>query len=212
MWLNGATFLKGFFMKSLFVVTHPEATHHLDKLVGGWFNSDLTAKGIERAKHIAQSFSNTEQVNKIYSSDLNRCQQTATEINTVTGAPVITSHSLREMCFGEAEGKPNSWLNENMIPANEQDRLNHKIIATAESRLELATRVYQFLDSLALEETQVIVSHGFASTFIIAWWIKMPLSSIGYVDFKLNSGSVTHLKEDDLFNNRSIVYLNKHSK
>jgi probable phosphoglycerate mutase len=58
----------------------------------------------------------------------------------------------------------------------------------------------------------VIVSHGFASTFIIAWWIKMPLSSIGYVDFKLKPGSVTHLKEDDLFNNRSIVYLNKHSK
>ena len=32
-------------MKTLYVVTHPEATHHVERVVGGQFDSDLTATG-----------------------------------------------------------------------------------------------------------------------------------------------------------------------
>lgn len=39
-------------MKKLYVVTHTEATHHVENKVGGWFNSDLTEKGISDAKSI----------------------------------------------------------------------------------------------------------------------------------------------------------------
>ena len=42
-------------MPSLYVVTHPEATHHVDGLVGGWFDSDLTGHGRAHAGRIAEA-------------------------------------------------------------------------------------------------------------------------------------------------------------
>jgi probable phosphoglycerate mutase len=32
-------------MRHIYLVTHPEAQHHLDGIVGGWHDSDLTARG-----------------------------------------------------------------------------------------------------------------------------------------------------------------------
>ncbi|WP_289020342.1 histidine phosphatase family protein [uncultured Ornithinimicrobium sp.] len=40
-------------MRNLYVVAHPEATHHTDGLVGGWYDSDLTARGRRHATAIA---------------------------------------------------------------------------------------------------------------------------------------------------------------
>ncbi|SFJ45631.1 probable phosphoglycerate mutase [Nocardioides psychrotolerans] len=37
------------------MVTHPEATHHVEGLVGGWFDSDLTARGHAEAELVAQA-------------------------------------------------------------------------------------------------------------------------------------------------------------
>jgi broad specificity phosphatase PhoE len=41
-------------MRTVYVVTHPEATHHVDGLVGGWSDSDLTDKGLAHAERIAE--------------------------------------------------------------------------------------------------------------------------------------------------------------
>ena len=46
-----------------------------------------------------------------------------------------------------------------------------------------------------------------ALTFVIAAWIKMPIDSAGYVSFPARSGSITHLKEDDYWQNRAVVSL-----
>lgn len=40
--------------KTIYVVTHPEAIHHVEKLVGGWYDTDLTVKGLADATRIAQ--------------------------------------------------------------------------------------------------------------------------------------------------------------
>jgi probable phosphoglycerate mutase len=53
-----------------------------------------------------------------------------------------------------------------------------------------------------------VVTHGFAMTFVLAAWIKMPLESAGWVNFRSNAGGITHLHEDaDLFN-RTVMSLN----
>ena len=54
---------------------------------------------------------------------------------------------------------------------------------------------------------QVVVTHGFALTFVIAAWIKMPLASLGYVNFLAKPASITTLREDDYFHNRQVVAL-----
>jgi len=58
---------------------------------------------------------------------------------------------------------------------------------------------------------QIIVTHGFALTFVVAAWIKMPLDSASYFAVRPTSGGITHLFEDDVFYNRGIVSLNETS-
>jgi probable phosphoglycerate mutase len=40
-------------MRHIYLVTHPEAQHHVDGIVGGWHDSDLTARGRLQAERIA---------------------------------------------------------------------------------------------------------------------------------------------------------------
>ena len=40
-------------VRSIYVVTHPEATHHIERVVGGWYDSRLTPAGIRAAVSIA---------------------------------------------------------------------------------------------------------------------------------------------------------------
>ena len=54
---------------------------------------------------------------------------------------------------------------------------------------------------------QVIVTHGFALTFVIAAWIQMPAASVGYVNFRSRPGSITTLRHDDFFHNRQVAAL-----
>lgn len=42
---------------------------------------------------------------------------------------------------------------------------------------------------------QVIVTHGFALTFVVAAWIKMPLDAAGYIAVQATSGGLTRLVE-----------------
>jgi len=83
-------------------------------------------------------------------------------------------------------------------------------IPGAETRREAAERVYRALDRIMASPCpyQIVVTHGFALTFVVAAWIKMPLDAAGYIAVKSTSGGITHLFEDDVFSNCAIVTLN----
>lgn len=119
---------------------------------------------------------------------------------------------LREISSGEAEGRPQAWLWERYLyPPKHGDRLDHRCgIAGAESLRELGDRIYGAVERIVAEpaEHQVIVTHGFALTFVVAAWIGMPLEAADYINLKSNSGGITHLCKDDLFHSRGIVQLN----
>lgn len=196
-------------MKTIYVVSHTEAEHHLDNLVGGWFDSELTSKGIKDASLIADVLVKESKINAVYSSDLKRAKATSEMIVQATSAKLILHESLREMSFGSAEGKTQDWLDERIQPEDGKNRLDHRIVDGAETKREFAGRIYKYLDSLDLEKVTVISTHSFAATYVISWWIKMPLESVGYVNFGIKPGKITKLVEDDLFKNRAIAYLNQ---
>ena len=88
------------------------------------------------------------------------------------------------------------------------DRLRHDVgVAGAETRLDVARRVYAAMtDVLARPaDHQVVVTHGFAATFVVAAWIGMPLEAAGHVAFPVPSGSITTLREDGYFHNRAVL-------
>lgn len=91
---------------TVLLVTHTEAQHHVDGLVGGWFDSELTPRGHKQVVCVAAAVAErigTSAV-RLYSSDLRRAHQTARHIADRLGVNVTTDDRLRERSFGEAEG------------------------------------------------------------------------------------------------------------
>ena len=201
-------------MRSIYVITHPEATHHAEGVVGGWHDSELTPAGLRKATSIARALRVTIPADaevEVISSDLRRARRTADEVAKLFGVEPIEDRRLREKSYGEAEGRPQQWLDERFVPPPAVgDRMGHdEGVQGAETKRVFAQRVYAAMDEILQRprEHQVIVTHGFALTFVVAAWIKIPIESAGYVSFRVRSGSITTLREDDYFHNRQVVSL-----
>ena len=147
-------------MKHILVVTHPEATHHVEGRVGGWHDSSLTTRGLAQAERIAERLHDTisrDSQPEIYTSDLRRCLQTAEVIAARLQVPVQATRDLREISYGEAEGKPQVWLDERYVfppPGENEQRLDHDFgITGAETRRDVAERLHQPAEVDPVEET-----------------------------------------------------------
>ncbi len=201
-------------MRTVYVVTHPEATHHIEGVVGGWHDSQLTPAGNRAAASIAQALRaripDGAEV-ELFSSDLRRTRQTAEKVAELFGVKTILDRRLREKSFGEAEGRPQEWLDRRFVPPPAVgDRTEYdQGVPGAESTAALARRIYAAVDEIVRRpcEHQIIVTHGFAQTFVIASWIGMPLDALDYVIFHARSGSITTLHEDDFYRSRRLVSL-----
>ncbi|MGW0534808.1 histidine phosphatase family protein [Streptomyces sp. NPDC003032] len=201
-------------MRSMYVIAHPEATHHVERVVGGWHDSHLTAAGRGAASSIAGALRaqipDGAEV-EVISSDLRRARQTAQAVAELFGVRTSLDRRLREKSYGEAEGRPQEWLDRRFVPPPaDGDRMGHQEgVAGAETRGECARRVYAAMDELLRRPGghQIVVTHGFALTFVVAAWIRMPYDSLGSVSFRAPSGSITVLREDDFFHNRQVVSL-----
>ena len=196
-------------MKTLYVISHTEAAHHLEGRVGGWYDSALTEKGVNDAITIAKRLKAEANIEAVFSSDLARAKSTAEQIVKATGATLDTTAALREMSFGKADGQVQAWLDERIRPEDGTNRMDHRIVEGAETKREFAGRIFTYLDTLSLPTVSVISTHAFAASYVIAWWIGMPLDSVGYVNFGIQSGKITKLVEDDFFKNRAVAFLNQ---
>lgn len=201
-------------MRAVYVVTHPEATHHVDRLVGGQYDSDLTDRGRADADRIAAELAGrvTGAPVEVVSSDLLRTRVTAQRVADRLQTDVHLDPRLREKSYGDAGGKPQAWLDARFVPPPATgDRMRHdEGIAGAETKWDLAVRVYAAMADILSSSVsqQVVVTHGMAATFVLAAWIEMPLEAAGRLAFRFTSGGVTTLEEDDYFHNRTVRELN----
>ncbi|MGW4068597.1 histidine phosphatase family protein [Nocardia grenadensis] len=200
-------------MQNFYVVSHPHAEHTEADLVGGWHNSRLTAAGRLDAHSIADELrrrSDPSRPIRVTTSDLLRCAETAGILGATLGAPVATDRRLREISFGEAEGRPNEWLAQRQVPAPDHDRLDHRgPIRGAETRREVATRVGACTRELMTDigHDHVVVTHGYALTFVITSWMQIPVDAVGFASFATAPGAITHLRLDDYWRNRTLLRL-----
>jgi len=201
-------------MQDVYVVTHPHAEHTERDLVGGWFDSRLTPRGLADAHRVADELARrrtgASRPLRVTSSDLARCAETAHVVGATLGVDVTLDARLREISFGEAEGRPNAWLAERQVPAPDDDRLDHRgPVAGAETRREVATRVGSCVRGLMAdrEHDHVVVTHGYAQSFVVTTWLGVPVDAAGFASFATTPGAITHLRHDDLWRNRTVVSL-----
>ncbi|CAM5242513.1 putative phosphoglycerate mutase [Streptomyces spiroverticillatus] len=201
-------------MRTLYVVTHPEATHHVEGVVGGWHDSHLTPAGLRAADAIARALrdripEDTEV--EVHSSDLHRTRETADAIAALFHVKPHLDPRLREKSYGEAGGRPQEWLDRRFVPPPPTgERMDHdEGVPGSETKLAWARRLYEATDAILAGPCahQIVVTHGGSITFVIAAWIKVPLASADHVSFRAPSGSITTLHEDDFFHNRQLTTL-----
>jgi 2,3-bisphosphoglycerate-dependent phosphoglycerate mutase len=201
--------------RDIYVVAHTQSQHHVEGRVGGWYDTPLTELGRRQAEAVAARIADLaggRRPVEIYASDLLRASQTADAVAARLAEPVSHWSDLRERGYGAAGGQPSSWLKGQVVFAGRDgDRLDHRDgIDGAETKREFLTRIYRAMSRIVESPcaTQVIVTHGFAVTFVVAAWIRMPLESAGWVTFGSNPGGITHLHEDDTLFNRHVMSLN----
>ena len=201
-------------MRTLYVVTHPEAKHHIEGVVGGWHDSQLTPAGVRAAVSIARALRahvpDGAEV-ELFSSDLQRTRRTAEEAAELFGVKPMLDRRLREKSYGQAEGRPQEWLDRRFVPPPAVgERLEHdEGVEGSETKAAWAQRIYAAMDEILQRpcEHQIIVTHGGSLTLVVASWIKMPIESVGYASFRARPGSITTLREDDFLHNRQVVSL-----
>ncbi len=199
-------------MKNIYVVTHTESIHHVEGKVGGWFDTGLTAKGRTQAASVAKRLVERlgTETPSIRSSDLMRAKETAEIVAAAFGCDYHSHSDLRELSYGIAEGKPQAWLDKRITPAPDENRLDHLSIEGGESKRDFIARIYRAVDSAIADENshQIIVTHGFALTFVVSRWIGLPAESAGLINLRSSPGGITHLQQDDFWRNRGVKYLN----
>jgi len=187
-------------MRHLYVLTHAQSQHHLDGVVGGWHDSDLSEHGRVQAVRIAQAVRELVPADahaRLYTSDLRRAVQTAEPLAQALGVRPEPDARLREISYGSAEGRPQAWLEERFVPAPDtaSGRLDHSFgLPDAESRRQVGERVYRAVDAILEDERehQVVVTHGFTLTLVVAAWQRVPLEDAAWISFGATSGGITH--------------------
>lgn len=96
-------------MRTIHAVAHPEATHHVEGLIGGWYDCELTTAGLAAAATVAAALRAEIPPGarvELVSSDLRRTVQTAAAIADALGVPPVLDSRLREKSSGEVGGQP----------------------------------------------------------------------------------------------------------
>lgn len=160
-------------MTRIVLTRHGETMWNIEGRVQGYLDSPLTEKGIHQAGLLAAKLSQ-EKISYIYSSDLARAVGTAEEIRRKLGLKeeVILSPKLRELSFGEWEGKVWSQLREKFPEIfSVWDKEPHRVQVPGGENFSLVTdRAWEFLLEIIKkhnDETICIVSHGLTLKLLV---------------------------------------------
>jgi isoleucyl-tRNA synthetase len=141
---------------------HGEAEHNVKKIASSypetWVNN-LTTKGVERARGLAQMIANGGGVDVIISSDLTRTKQTAETVGQILNVPVEFDERLREYNFGVYNGRPSAEFDTEFTSEN---RWTHKPEG-GENNAEVQARMVSFIketNSKYNGKKILVVSHG----------------------------------------------------
>jgi phosphoserine phosphatase len=156
----------------LILTRHGETLWNIEGRVQGALDSPLTEKGILQAQGLGKRL-RSEGITKIYSSDLPRAMQTADQVRIELGlSEILISSSLRELSFGEWEGKV-WWELRTLYPDLFLlwDTGPHRVqIPGGESMWEVTHRAWKFIQELLKRhtgETICIVTHGMTLQLLV---------------------------------------------
>lgn len=169
----------------LFLIRHGQVKW---KKIGflSYTDLELTKKGAKEGEKIARKLKK-EKIDKIYSSPLKRCQQTAQIIGRYLGLEVHVASQLREVNFGIFEGLSLREAEKNypeIFKERQKDKWNFKI-PKGESYKEAAERVLNFFKKLPDKSSQniALVTHATIIKILLKLFSNLSLREIDQIRF-----------------------------
>jgi len=159
----------------LIMVRHGETVENHEGVINGHGPGRLTERGREQARKLALRLKD-EEIDVVYSSDLQRSKETTKEITKFHQAPVYYAPELREMNCGILEGKPLKDFSEYR---GQNGSLNPEFKPEyGESLREMKERAKRFLNKLLEEyegKTVLVSSHGGFIKMLFRILLKKPI-------------------------------------
>jgi len=195
-------------MQKIYLVRHGQSEWNYQKKVQGQQDTFLTELGRIQAKKIGSRLK-SEEIDLIYSSDLKRAYETATIIGNELDKKVNRMECLREIAFGQWEGKTIEYLN----GTNEKEhdiwlKEPHKFsMEGAETLYQLQKRAMLGINKIIDENPNkniLIVSHGATLKTIILGLLDIDVKY--YSKLTLNNVSLSIIEFRDY--NRVLKLLN----
>ncbi len=158
---------------TIFLVRHGQSESNLHKFFDGWYDSPLTDLGIKQASLLKKRLSK-ERIDAVFSSDLQRARRTVELLEM--SVPVFYSSALREISYGELEGK---------VWADNKDYLVYHTDPYirpngGENAFDMQKRVIDYFEKVVLrsgKESVLIVSHHGPLVLLGAYLLGLPIEN-----------------------------------
>jgi broad specificity phosphatase PhoE len=181
----------------VYLVRHGQTAMNIEGRALGQMDVDLNSEGHRQLPLLEIRFQEIK-VNRIFSSDLKRAQETAQAVSRATGATIILNPAIRERSFGEWEGRDYQQVNQKLLDmSNNQGIPLYDVRAPGgESHRDVWERTMPVIEPLFTEqEDVVIVSHGGACRVMLAQLLKATLDTT--FSFKFDNTSMTRVDRRD---------------
>lgn len=181
----------------LLLVRHGETEWNRLGRYQGQSDVELNGAGLEQAKCLGRRLA-SEAIDAVYCSDLKRAVQTAQPITSAYSMTVTYCKELRELYFGEFEGKYFEDIEDLYLPLENAWRAGNLDVTApgAETLAELGDRVTKFVDGLGeqhVDETVLIVAHGGPLQMMICHLIGLDIQYWWRMHLDGASLSVVHI-------------------
>jgi len=182
------------------LVRHGETDWNRSRRIqGGGSDTQLNQRGRQQAENLALRLKQ-EKIQAIYSSPLQRAQDTARAIAHYHQLPVELEPSLKEIGVGELEGMfiadVAEHLSELLIMHSQSNELPR--LPGGESLTEVQQRVWHTIQRLVDRHSDgilVVVGHYFSILTAVCSVLNLPLSQIDKL--RLKSGSISIITFDE---------------
>ncbi|CQR25717.1 phosphoglycerate mutase family protein [Streptococcus varani] len=150
----------------LILMRHGETDWNVERRIQGSQDIALNHNGIGQAEDVVERLMKDFRITKIYSSDLVRAVQTAETINLQLNVQIIKTSKLREINFGEWEGKTWTEVSKEYGTEFTEWKLNRRyaVPPNGESYQSLLERTIEVLAEITGTEEGtsevLIVTHG----------------------------------------------------
>lgn len=186
----------------LILIRHGETDDNLAERIAGWRESELTERGRNQARRVADYVAARDHPDAVYASPLRRAQQTAEALARSLNLDLRFHPGLRELSFGDAEGLTVSEARERFAPVIARTEDEDDVDAGwpgGETRREFYRRVQEAVEDIVTAhsgQTVAIVTHGGVISSFLAHiaegkatrWRQYQVANCGIAEVVVDAG------------------------